>query len=83
MRFRYEPEYEATAKLHIKKCCNQLLVSVLYYDRIQAILDHVYKIENRRIKDKHARRRYLEKHEYMAQRPWWCTDVSWEVLVDE
>uniref|UniRef100_A0ACD5YDI0 Uncharacterized protein n=1 Tax=Avena sativa TaxID=4498 RepID=A0ACD5YDI0_AVESA len=83
LRFRHEPEYEATTKLHVGKCCNQLLVSVLYYARIQAIQDHAYKTENHRMKDKLAGRRYLEKNEYMAQRPWWCTEVSWEVLVDE
>ena len=83
LRFRHDPEYEATAKLHVGKCCNQLLVSVLYYARIQAILDHAYKTENRKLKDKNAGQRYLEKDEYMAQKPWWCTDVSWEVLVDE
>ena len=63
LRFRHEPEYGETAKLHLEKCCNQLLVSVLYYARIQAILDHVYKIENRKIKDKLAGQRYLEKGE--------------------
>ena len=83
LRFRHEAEYEASAKLHIGRCCNQLLASVLYYARIQAVRDHYYKLENRRLKEKFAGQHYLQKHEYMVVRPWWCTVVSWEALVDE
>uniref|UniRef100_A0A8R7JVM3 Uncharacterized protein n=1 Tax=Triticum urartu TaxID=4572 RepID=A0A8R7JVM3_TRIUA len=46
LRYKYEDAYSEKAKQHVRRCCKTLLPSIFYYARIQAIVEHFWKIEN-------------------------------------
>ncbi|XP_015689722.2 uncharacterized protein LOC107303725 isoform X1 [Oryza brachyantha] len=84
LRFRCEPQYAEAARQHVGRCCKVLITSVMYYARINAIIDHCRKVEKqKKISDKAAGHCYLLRNEYIAQKPKWCTQEAWAVLVDE
>lgn len=83
LRFRYEPEHENAARLHVGECCKQVLTGLKYYARIQAIVDHYRIVKGVKMCDKMAGQKYLTRAEYHARRPIWCYEATWNAMIDE
>lgn len=83
LRFRYKPEDAEEISKHVGRCCGELLSSINYYARIQAILDHCRNVEKVNICDKVAGRRYLTREQYVAQKPKWCDEDAWRFFADK